>query len=184
MMKYKIVRNLSKLSRNYFGHAVQISRGISWAYNLNRQINIFKGLATREGGLITHILNCVHIMMNFSTKMITFMLSSTKVKTNFYVNGKIINKYTFYTRNISEEQKIVSFWKQLSPDNEIEFIDEDMITTMGQVFVATEMSTQNITQFTQEILNYCKENLAKVEAFIPSPFVSKYLLTEVNLILI
>ena len=120
-------------------------------------------------------------MMNFSTKMITFPRSSTKVKTDFYANGKIINKYTFYKCNLSEEHKIVSFWKQLSENNEIEFIDEDWITTMGQVFVATEMSTQNITQFTQEILNYCKENLAKVEAFIPSPFVSKYLLNEVNL---
>ena len=99
-------------------------------------------------------------MMNFSTKMITFPRSSTKVKTNFYANGKIINKYTFYKCNLSEEHKIVSFWKQLSENNEIEFIDEDRITTMGQVFVATEMSTQNITQFTQEILNYCKENLA------------------------
>ena len=74
----------------------------------------------------------------------------------------------------------MGFWKQLSANKEIEFIDEDRITTMDQVFVATEMSTQNVTQFTQEILNYCKENLAKVEAFIPSPFVSKYLLNEVN----
>ena len=74
----------------------------------------------------------------------------------------------------------MSFWKQWSPENEIEFIDEGRITTMEQVIVATEMSTQNVTQFTQEILNYCKDNLAKVEAFIPSPFVSKYLLNEVN----
>ena len=74
----------------------------------------------------------------------------------------------------------MSFWKQWSPENEIEFIDEGRITTMEQVIVATEMSTQNVTRFTQEILNYCKENLAKVEAFIPSPFVSKYLLNEVN----
>lgn len=51
---------------------------------------------------------------------------------------------------------------------------------MEEVFNETDMSTENITEFKKEILSYCKENLAKVEAFIPSPFVSKYLLDEVN----
>ena len=54
---------------------------------------------------------------------------------------------------------------------------------MEEVFVATEMSAENITEFTKEILSYCKKNLAKVEAFIPSPFVSKYILDEVNIYL-
>ena len=51
---------------------------------------------------------------------------------------------------------------------------------MKQVFSATDMSTENIAKFKREILFYCKENLAKIEAFIPSPFVSRYLLDEVS----
>ena len=71
----------------------------------------------------------------------------------------------------------MSYWAD--PD-EVEFNDKDRITTVEQVFNSTDMSTENITQFKKETLSYCKENLAKVEAFIPSPFVSKYLLDEVN----
>ncbi len=71
----------------------------------------------------------------------------------------------------------MSYWAE--PD-EVEFNDKDRITTLEQIFISTDMSTENITKFTKEIINYCKENLAKVEAFIPSPFVSKYLLDEVN----
>ena len=33
--------------------------------------------------------------------------------------------------------------------------------------------------FKQEILNYCRQNLAKIDAYIPSPFVSKYVLDQV-----
>ena len=68
----------------------------------------------------------------------------------------------------------------MAEPDEVQFNDKDRITTLEQVFNSTDMSTENITQFTKEILTYCKENLAKVEAFIPSPFLSKYLLDEVN----
>ena len=33
--------------------------------------------------------------------------------------------------------------------------------------------------FKQEILNYCRQNLAKIDAYIPSPFVSKFMLDQV-----
>ena len=86
----------------------------------------------------------------------------------------------FDTNPLSEEEDIVSYWKNLAEQEEIQFNDIDRIKTLEQVFNSTDMSTENITQFTKEILTYCKENLAKVEAFIPSPFLSKYLLDEVN----
>ena len=74
----------------------------------------------------------------------------------------------------------MSYWTKLAEQDEVEFNDKGRITTLEQVFNSTDMSTENITQFTKEILIYCKENLAKVEAFIPSPFVSKYQLDEVH----
>ena len=81
---------------------------------------------------------------------------------------------------LSEDQDVVSYWETLAQQNEVNFNDKNRITTVQEVFNATDMSTENIAEFTKEILSYCKENLAKVEAFIPSPFVSKYLLDEVN----
>ena len=80
---------------------------------------------------------------------------------------------------LSEDQDVVSYWEKLPEDNEVNFNDKNRITTTEEVFNATDMSSENITEFTKEILSYCKDNLAKVEAFIPSPFVSKYLLDEV-----
>ena len=69
------------------------------------------------------------------------------------------------------------FWKESTA----QFNEKERIKTMKQIFDTTDMSQENITTFKREILSYCKENLAKVEAFIPSPFVSKYLLDEVNI---
>ena len=63
--------------------------------------------------------------------------------------------------------------------NREEFNDTDRITTIQDVITLTDMPAENITHFKREILKYCKENFVKVEAFIPSPFVSKYLLDEV-----
>ena len=59
------------------------------------------------------------------------------------------------------------------------FGDTDRITTIQDVITLMDMPAENITHFKREILKYCKENFVKVEAFIPSPFVSKYLLDEV-----
>ena len=87
---------------------------------------------------------------------------------------------SIHTTLLSEDQDVVSYWEKLAEDNEVNFNDKNRITTTEEVFNATDMSSENISEFTKEILSYCKENLAKVEAFIPSPFVSKYLLDEVN----
>ena len=88
---------------------------------------------------------------------------------------------SIYTTLLSEDQDIVSYWENLPEDNEVNFNKKNRITTTEEVVNATAMSLENITEFTKEILSYCKENLAKVEAFIPSPFVSKYILDEVNI---
>lgn len=87
-----------------------------------------------------------------------------------------------HTTLVSEDQDVVSYWEKLAEHkhNGVNFNDKNRITKMEEVFNETDMSTENITEFKKEILSYCKENLAKVEAFIPSPFVSKYLLDEVN----
>ena len=69
------------------------------------------------------------------------------------------------------------FWKESTA----QFNEKERIKTMKQIFDTTDMSQENITTFKKEILSYCKDNLAKVEAFIPSPFVPKYLLDEVNI---
>ena len=42
------------------------------------------------------------------------------------------------------------------------------------------MTEDDTEVFTQEILNYCRQNLAKIDAYIPSPFVTKYVLDEVS----
>ena len=60
-----------------------------------------------------------------------------------------------------------------------EFSGTDGITTIQEMITLSDMPAENRTHFKKEILKYCKENFVKVEAFIPSPFVSKYLLDEV-----
>ena len=111
--------------------------------------------------------------MIFSTKMMKFLPNFLKV--NWFILKILIHQTL-----LSEDQDAVSYWEKLAEHKEVDFNDNNRITTMEEVFNATDMSMENITDFTKEILGYCKENLAKAEAFIPSPFVSKYLLDEVN----
>ena len=51
------------------------------------------------------------------------------------------------------------------------------------MLVHTGMSETESSLFKSQILLYCKDNLARVEAYIPFPFVARYILQEVDTIL-
>ena len=47
----------------------------------------------------------------------------------------------------------------------------------------TELTTSHKGAFKELIMEYCKRNLAKVGLYIPSPYVTKYILDEVRRII-
>lgn len=78
--------------------------------------------------------------------------------------------------NISEDQVTVEI---LSNSDDVE-ITEDRIDDMETLKILTDMNSTVWEEFNKLVLQYCIENLAKVEMYIPSPFVSKFKLDEVK----
>ena len=102
--------------------------------------------------------------------------------TNEFINSSLHKgklKDTFAENdfdNISEDQVTVDI---LSNSEDVE-ISEDRIDDMEKLTILTEMNSTVWKEFNKLVLQYCIENLAKVEMYIPSPFVSKFKLDEVK----
>ena len=52
---------------------------------------------------------------------------------------------------------------------------------LTDILSLTEMDDTTAVRFKQKVLGYCKENLVKLVVYLPSPYVTKLVVTEVNL---
>ena len=87
----------------------------------------------------------------------------------FYQNTQI-------TKQIEDENDaIIRFFT----NDEEEYFGVEGFSTLAEVKSLTNMPTEDFQNFKTIVLDYCKENLAKVVAFFPSPYVKKYILEEV-----
>ena len=103
----------------------------------------------------------------YNNEFINSSLHKGKLKDNFAEND---------FDNISEDQVTVDI---LSNSDDVE-ITEDTIDDMETLKILTDMNSTVWEEFNKLVLQYCIENLAKVEMYIPSPFVSKFKLDEVK----
>ena len=55
----------------------------------------------------------------------------------------------------------------------------ETIESFDTLLMYTGMTEAEITLFKRQVMLYCKDNLARVEAYIPFPFVAKYILQDV-----
>ena len=55
----------------------------------------------------------------------------------------------------------------------------ETIESFDTLLKYTGMIEAEITLFKRQVMLYCKDNLARVEAYIPFPFVAKYILQDV-----
>ena len=86
----------------------------------------------------------------------------------FYQNTQISSQIE------KENDDIIRFFT-----NEEEYRGFKGFSSLAEVKSLTNMPTDDFQQFKAIVMNYCRENLAKVVAFIPSPYVKKYVLDEV-----
>ena len=80
-------------------------------------------------------------------------------------------------KDISNLRAIVNYLLNGSTLN-----DEDGVETiesLDTLLMYTGMTEAEITLFKRQVMLYCKDNLARVEAYIPFPFVKRYILQEV-----
>ena len=75
----------------------------------------------------------------------------------------------------NENDAIISFFT----NEEESFVELKGLSSLAEVKSLTKMPTEDFQRFNAIVSNYCRENLAKVSAFIPSPYVKKYILDEV-----
>ena len=73
-----------------------------------------------------------------------------------------------------ENEAIIKFF--INDEEDFEFKSFSSLADFRRL---TNMPAADFQEFKTIVLNYCKENLAKVIAFIPSPYVKKYILDEV-----
>ena len=45
----------------------------------------------------------------------------------------------------------------------------------------TDMDNTTIVKFKHSVFGYCKENLVKLVVYLPSPYVTKFVVNEVNI---
>ena len=89
---------------------------------------------------------------------------------------KYFYQNTDITRQLEDENDaIISFFT----NDEEEYFGVKGFSTLAEVKSLTNMPTEEFQNFKTIVLDYCKENLAQVVAFIPSPYVKKYILEEV-----
>ena len=74
----------------------------------------------------------------------------------------------------AEDQTVLQYFQK--SDGAKQFL----ITSLDQLFKMTIFTSENFSQFKQEVLIYCKDNLLKIGAYIPFPFVKKFILYEVH----
>lgn len=86
----------------------------------------------------------------------------------FYTNTQISRQIE------NENDDIIRFFT-----NEEEYRGFLGFSSLVEVNSLTKMPSKDFQQFKEIVMNYCRENLAKVVAFIPSPYVKKYVLDEV-----
>ena len=67
-----------------------------------------------------------------------------------------------------ENIAIISFFKHEEEDFQF-----NGISSLVKVKKLTKMPNEDFQEFIVHVLKYCRENLAKVDAFIPSPYVKK-----------
>lgn len=58
-------------------------------------------------------------------------------------------------------------------------IADDKIDDLEKLRNIMNISHESYQKFVDEVMKYCKENLARVELYIPSPYVSRYILDQV-----
>ena len=52
---------------------------------------------------------------------------------------------------------------------------------LTDILSLTEMDDTTALQFKLKVLGYCRENLVKLVVYLPSPYATKLVVTEVNL---
>ena len=52
--------------------------------------------------------------------------------------------------------------------------------SLNDILLLTEMDETTGVRFKQKVFGYCKENLVKLVVYLPSPYVTKFVVNEVN----
>ena len=69
------------------------------------------------------------------------------------------------------------------PNSETQTPEKQETSVVYDFYQSTNFNETTFAELRQELMNYASENLIKINAFLDSPYLSKYLTDEVNRIM-